>query len=148
MQETLHDNHISISLDERPIYNLRSADTIGLRGVSDGGLQDLTNRLVDRATAYGMGVSTENTKIMTNSTNNISADISMKGQKLEEVTSFKYLRPTLCKDGTCSAEVHIRIASVMAAKAGLNRTWQCNTISFASIFKLYNFCHLHPPLRL
>ena len=73
-------------------------------------LQDLTNRLVDRATAYGMGVSIENIKIMTNSTNNISADISMKGQKLEEVTSFKYLRPTLCKDGTCSAEVHIRIA--------------------------------------
>ena len=27
---------------------------------------------------------------MTNSTNNISADISMNGQKLEEVTSFKY----------------------------------------------------------
>ena len=30
-------------------------------------------------------------KTMTNSTNNISVDISMNGQKLEEVTSFKYL---------------------------------------------------------
>ena len=28
---------------------------------------------------------------MTNSTSNISADISMNGQKLEEVASFKYL---------------------------------------------------------
>ena len=27
----------------------------------------------------------------------------MNGQKLEEVTSFKYLGATLCKDGTCSA---------------------------------------------
>ena len=44
-----------------------------------------------------MEVSTENSKIMTNSTNNISADISMNGQKLEEVTSFKYQRATLCK---------------------------------------------------
>ena len=61
---------------------------INLTGVSNGELQDLTNRLVDRATAYGMEVSTENGKIMTNSTNNISADISMNGQKLEEVTSF------------------------------------------------------------
>ena len=77
MQETLHDNHISISLDERPIYNLRSADTIGLRGVSDGGLQDLTNRLVDRATAYGMGVSAEKSKVMTNSMNNTSADTGL-----------------------------------------------------------------------
>ena len=47
--------------------------------------QDLTNRLVDKATAYGMDVSTEKSKIMTNSTNNLSAYISMNGQKLEEV---------------------------------------------------------------
>ena len=51
--------------------------------------------------AYGVEVSTENRKIKTNSTNNINADISMNGQKLEEVTSFKYLGATLCKDGTC-----------------------------------------------
>ena len=66
-------------------------------GGSNGELQDLTNRFADRAMAYGMEVSTENSKIMTNSTNNISADISMNGQKLEEVTSFKYQRATLCK---------------------------------------------------
>ena len=41
--------------------------------------------IVDRATAYGKKVSTEKRKIMTNSTNSISADISMNGQKLEEV---------------------------------------------------------------
>ena len=60
-------------------------------GDSNGKLQDLTNRLADRATAYGMEVSKEKNKIMTNSMNNISADISMDGQKLEEVTSLKYL---------------------------------------------------------
>ena len=81
-----------------------------------------------------MEVSPEMSKITTNSMNNISADISMNGQKLEEVTSFKYLGATLCKDGTCSAEVRIRIASAMAR---LNRIWQCNTISSASKFKLY-----------
>ena len=71
---------------------------------------------------------------MTNSTNNISADIIINSQKLEEVSSFNYRGATLCKDGTCSAEFHIRIASAMAI---LNRIWQCNTISFASKFKLY-----------
>ena len=83
-----------------------------------------------------MEVSTEKSKIMTNTTNNISADIRMNGQKLEEVTSFKHVGATLCKDGTCSAKVCIWIASVMAAMARLNRTWRCNTISFASEFKL------------
>ena len=57
-------------------------------GGSNGELQDLTNRLVERATAYGMEVSTEKSKIMTNSMDNISADISKNGQKLEEVISF------------------------------------------------------------
>ena len=84
-----------------------------------------------------MEVSTEKSKIMTNSTNNISADVCMNGQKLDEVTSFKYLGATLCRVGTCPVEVRIRITSAMAAMARLNRIWRCNTISFASKFKLY-----------
>ena len=71
---------------------------------------------------------------MTNSTNNIDISISMNGQKLEEVASFKYLGATLCKDGTCSAEVRIRRASAMAR---LNRIWWSNSTSFASKFKMY-----------
>ena len=39
--------------------------------------------------------------------------------------------------GTCSAEGRTRIASAMAAIARLNWIWQCNTLSFASKFKLY-----------
>ena len=105
MQETLHDHHTSISTSRRPICSLRFADDIDLKGGSICELQDLTNRLVDRATPDGMEVTTEKRKIMTNSTNNISADINMNGQKFEEETRFKYLEATLCNDGTCSAEV-------------------------------------------
>ena len=91
MQETLHDHHTSISICGRPTCNLRFADDIDLTGGSSSELQGLTNRHGDRTTAYyKMEISTLKTKIMTNSTNNISADISMKGRKLEEVTSFKY----------------------------------------------------------
>ena len=61
-----------------------------------------------------MEVSTEKSKIMTNS-KNISADININGQKLEEVTSFKYLGANLYKDGTCSADIRVRVASEVAA---------------------------------
>ena len=74
MQETLHDHHTAIYIGGRPICNLRFADDIDL-------IQDLTNRLVDRATAYGTEVSTEKSKVMTNSTNNTRAAISMNSQK-------------------------------------------------------------------
>ena len=78
-----------------------------------------------------MEVSIGKSKIMTN-TNSIRADVSLNSQKLEEVTSFKYLGATLCRNGTCSAEVQIRIASAMTAMARLSRIWRCNTISFAN----------------
>ena len=74
MQETLHDHHTSISIGGRPICNQIFADDIELMGGSNGELQDLTSRFVDRATAYGMEVTAEKNKIMSNSTNNISAD--------------------------------------------------------------------------
>ena len=54
-------------------------------------VQDLTNRLVDRAAAFGMEVSTEKSKIMTSTAENISVDISLNDQKLDEVTRFQHL---------------------------------------------------------
>ena len=57
-------------------------------GSSSGELQDLTNRLVGRAPKCGLEVSTEKSKSMTYSVNDISADISMNGRKLDKVTSF------------------------------------------------------------
>ena len=84
-----------------------------------------------------MQVIPENSKNMVNRANDSSEVVGMNGQKLEEVTSFKYLGATLCKDFTCSAEVCIRTASAMAEMARLNRIWWRNTISFASKFKLY-----------
>ena len=88
MQEPPHDNHTSLSIGGRPICNLLLAQNIDLTGGSNGEFQDHTNILVDRATVYRMEDSTEKSKIMTNSTNNISANICMNGQEFEEVTSF------------------------------------------------------------
>ena len=75
---------------------------INFMGGSNAELQDLTSRLVDKAKAYGTEISTEKSKIVTISKNNISADISMNDQKLEEITIFKTLGAHLSKDGTHS----------------------------------------------
>ena len=53
------------------------------------------------AVAYGRKVSTEKSKIVVNT----SADITMNGQKREEMTNFKQLGAILSKDGTSIAEV-------------------------------------------
>ena len=95
MQETLHDHHKSISTGGRPICNRRFAKDIAIIGGNSGELQYLTNILVERAMAYGIEVSTEKSKSITNSRINISLDMSMNGQKSEEVTSSKHLGGTL-----------------------------------------------------
>ena len=65
MQKTLHSHYTSISIGGRPVCNLQVASDISLMGGSSGELQDLTNRLLDRACTYGTEVSTEESKIMT-----------------------------------------------------------------------------------
>jgi len=57
--------------------------------------QDPTNRLEDRASAYSMEVSNAKNKMMVSSTENITDDITMNRQKLEQVDAFKYLSSTL-----------------------------------------------------
>ena len=83
MQETPHDYHTSVSIGGRPICKLRFSD-IDLTGGSSSELRDLVSRAVQRGTAHGMEVSTDS-KTMTNSSDNITPDISMNGQKLEQV---------------------------------------------------------------
>ena len=67
-EDTLYDHHTSISICGKPTCDLRFTDDIDLMGDSNGELQDLTNRLVDRATANEMEVSAEKSKMKTNST--------------------------------------------------------------------------------
>ena len=47
-----------------------------------------------------MEVSAEKTKLMTNNTSGINTEIKINGQKLETVTSFKYLRSIITDDGS------------------------------------------------
>ena len=112
-------------------------------GGSSGEFQEITNKLVNIATAYGMEVNTEKSKIMTNSKNNISADINMSSQKLKEVANFKYLGATLCKDGTI--EVRIRVALAMAAMAKQDRAVQHHQLQ-KQVQAQQVSCRLHPPV--
>ena len=71
--------------------DLRFADDIdGLAGEEEE-LANLVERLDKASTAYGMGISAEKTKRMTNNTSGINTVIKVNGQRLETVTSFKYL---------------------------------------------------------
>ena len=73
-------------------------------------------------------ISAEKIKLMTNSTDGIQTEIKVKGQKLETVTSFKYLAAIVSDEGSKS-EVLLRIAQVTAALTKLKPVWRDKNIS-------------------
>ena len=79
--------------------------------------------------AYGMEVSTQKSKFTTNSTNNISADISVNGQKLEEITSFTCARMAPAQHQDCLSN---------DSNGHTKPDLEVNTVSCTSKFKLYN----------
>ena len=91
MTDALEDHESAVSTGGRTITNLRFADDIdGLAGEEEE-LANLVERLDNASTAYGMEISAEKTKLMTNNTSGINTEIKVNEQRLETVTSFKYL---------------------------------------------------------
>ena len=79
-------------------------------GGNNDEFQELTDRLSNSAREYGMEINSEKSKVMVNSGDNTTVQISMNGQQLEEVMAFKYLEATLTEDGRSTLEIKIRLA--------------------------------------
>ena len=91
MTDALEDYEGTVSIGGKTITNLRFVDDIdGLAGEKEE-LANLVERLDKASTAYGMEISAEKTKLMTNTTSGINTEIKVNGEKLETVISFKYL---------------------------------------------------------
>ena len=91
MTDPLEDHEGTVSIGGITITDLRFADDIdGLAGDEEE-LANLVERLDKASTAYGMEISAEKTKLMTNNTSGINTEIKSNGQKLKTVKSFKYL---------------------------------------------------------
>ena len=83
------DHEDTVSIGGRAITNLRFADEIdGLAGEEEE-LAKLVQHLDKASTTYGIEISAEKIKLMTNNTSGINTEIKVNGQKLETVTSFK-----------------------------------------------------------
>ena len=82
-----------------------------------------------------MEISAEKTKLMTNNTSGINTEIKVNGQKLETVTSFKYLGSVIA-DGGSKPEILSRIAQTTAALTRLKPVWNDRSISLSSKIRL------------
>ena len=135
MTDALEDHEGTVSIGGRTITNLRFADDIDGFAGEEEALANLVERLDKASTAYGMEISTEKTKLMTNNTSGIDTEIKVNGQKLETVTSFKYLGSVITDKGS-KPEILSRIAQATAALSRLKPIWIDKSISFSSKTRL------------
>ena len=77
MSDALEDHEGTVSIGGRAITNLRFIDDVdGLAGEEE--LAKLVECLDKTSTAYGTEISAEKTKLMTNNTSGINAEIKVK----------------------------------------------------------------------
>ena len=114
MTDALEDHQGTVSIGDRTITNLRFADDIDCLPAEEEELAKFVERIDTAATAYGMEIGAEKTKLMTNNTSGFNTEMKVNGQKLETVTSFKYLGSFTTDEGSKS-EILSMIAHTTAA---------------------------------
>ena len=135
MTYAVEDHEGTVSIGGRTTTNLRFADDInGLAGEEEE-VAKLVQRLDKASTAYGMEISAEKTKLVTNNTSGINTVIKVNGQKLETVTSFKYLGSVVTDEGS-KPEILSRIAQATPALTRLKPVWNDKSISLSSKIRL------------
>ena len=81
MTDALEDHEGTVSIGGRTITNLRYADNIDGSAGEEKELANFVERLDRASTAYGMEISAEKTKLMTNNTSGINTEIIVKSPK-------------------------------------------------------------------
>ena len=135
MTDALENHEGSVSIGGRTITNLRFADDIDALAGKEDELVNLINHLDTTSTKYGMEISAEKTKLMTNNAKGISLDVRIGGQKLETVQSFKYLGSVVTDEGS-KQEIMSRIAQTIGALTKLKAIWKDKNIALSSKIRL------------
>ena len=114
MTDALEDHGGTVSIGGRTITSLSFADNIDGLAREEEDLAKVVERLDKASTAYGMEISAEKTKLMTNNTSGINIETKVNGWKLEIVISFKHLGSFTVDEGF-KPEILSRIAKMTAA---------------------------------
>ena len=135
MTDALEDHEDTVSTGGGTTTSLRFADDIdGLTGVEEE-LAKLVELLDKASAAYDMEISAEKTKLMINNTSGVNTEIKINGQKLETVTSFKYLGSVMTDEGS-KPEILSRITQTAAALTKLKPVWYDKSIYLSSKIRL------------
>src|SRR6267154_1448548 len=111
MIEVLEDMEEGVLVGEKLISDVRFAVDQGMVASTEMRLQRLMNKLNDTAKSFDMKINVQKTKTMVVRWDGGGVvNITVDGQRIEQVTSFKYLGSIITEDGRSDVDVKSRIA--------------------------------------
>jgi hypothetical protein len=115
MVEALGDVEEGVLVGGELIKDIKFADDQAIVASREKGLQKLMDSINAEAKRYDMKINAKKTKVMRISREEGGIDITIDGQKIEQVRKFQYLGSWITDDGKCETEVKARIAMAKAA---------------------------------
>ena len=109
-----------IKIGGRNLTNIRYADDTALIADSESKLQALVDCLVRESSVKGLSVNITKTQVMviSKSETQETANITIEGKRLEQVSRFSYLGSIITQNGRCDEDIKTRI---IIAKEAFNK---------------------------
>ena len=105
-----------IRIGGRSINNIRYADDMVMMAETEEGLQALMDKLKEECRKLGLRINIGKTEVMgvTKRRERLPVNITLAGESLKQVATFKYLGSVLSEDGRCESEIRTRIGMAKA----------------------------------
>ena len=105
------------------INNIRYADDTVLIADTEEKLQRLVDSLNEGCERYGLKINIGKTEVMglTKRPEQLPVSISLRGDTLNQVSSFKYLGSLVSEDGKCDPDIRVRIGMAKTAFGQLRK---------------------------
>jgi hypothetical protein len=134
------DRGIPISSSQK-LCDLEYADDAVLIDDSVGGLQVFIDRLNRYSTCMGLKINIGKTHVLCNaSCLDAQSTLTLSGQVIERVESFKYLGVYVTENGSIQKDLGVRLGLAGAAFNSMKAVWRSDIYSVKTKCRLYNAC--------
>ncbi|KAI5742530.1 hypothetical protein M8J77_008273 [Diaphorina citri] len=108
LEEALRDTP-GIQVGEENVKNLKYADDQAVLATSERALQVMIDNINEAGKRFGMKINAGKTKVMKIGKTERRINLTLEGQRLEQVESFRYLGGLIKSNGSCTEEIRSRI---------------------------------------
>ncbi|KAI5746408.1 hypothetical protein M8J77_003278 [Diaphorina citri] len=108
LEEALRDTP-GIQVGEENVKNLKYADDQAVLATSERALQVMIDNINEAGKRFGMKINAGKTKVMKIGKTERRINLTLEGQRLEQVENFRYLGGLIKSNGSCTEEIRSRI---------------------------------------